>query len=70
SASALQREFEAAMDNDFQAPAALAALDAAATRGISGAGAEGEAAALRAALTAMGFAFAGARGPANGDFSP
>ena len=58
------------MDNDFQAPAALAALDAAATRVISGAGAEGEAAALRAALTTMGFAFAGARGPANGDFSP
>ena len=70
SASALQREFEAAMDNDFQAPAALAALDAAATRVISGAGAEGEAAALRAALATMGFAFAGARGPANGDFSP
>lgn len=68
--SALQREFEAAMDDDFQAPAALDALDAAATRVISGAAAEGEAAALRSALATMGFAFAGARGPANGDFSP
>ncbi|MGE0598303.1 MAG: cysteine--tRNA ligase [Dehalococcoidia bacterium] len=68
--NALQREWEEHMNNDFQAPAALEALDAAASRVISGSAAVGEAAALRAALATMGFAFAGARGPANGDFNP
>jgi cysteinyl-tRNA synthetase len=66
----LQRQFEAAMDNDFQAPTALAALDGAAQRVLAGTAAPGEAGALRSALATMGFAFAGARGPANGDFNP
>lgn len=65
----LRQEFEAAMDNDFQAPAALDALDAAATRVLNGVAAEHEATALRAALATLGFGFAGARGPANGDLS-
>jgi cysteinyl-tRNA synthetase len=62
--------FQEAMDNDLDVPAALAALDASASRILAGSATEGESAALRAALATLGFAFAGARGPANGDFTP
>lgn len=66
----LLREFREAMDDDLDAAAALARLDAAAGRILAGAAAEGEPEALRQALATLGFAFAGARGPANGDFNP
>ena len=66
----LDREFAAAMVNDFDVPAAMDALDRAATRVNAGTATPGEAAALRAALATLGFAFAGARGPANGDLKP
>ena len=68
--AALLREFEAAMDNDFDVPTALDALDRAALRMAAGSAQPGEAAALRASLAILGFGFAGARGPANGDFTP
>jgi hypothetical protein len=68
--AALTREFEAAMDDDFDVPGALAALDAAASRVLAGTAATDEAAALRAGLSTLGFGFAGARGPANGDLTP
>jgi L-cysteine:1D-myo-inositol 2-amino-2-deoxy-alpha-D-glucopyranoside ligase len=62
--------FREAMDADLDTPAALDVLDAGASRILAGAGSEGEAVALRAALATLGFAFAGARGPATGDFTP
>jgi len=68
--SPVARQFEAAMDDDFNVPAALDVLDGAATRVVAGTAGEGEAASLRAALAALGFGFAGARGPANGDLTP
>lgn len=68
--SAVTREFEAAMDTDFDVPTALDRLDTVAQRVTSGVAAEDEAASLRAALATLGFGFAGARGPANGDLSP
>jgi cysteinyl-tRNA synthetase len=68
--SPLMREFEAAMDNDFDVPGALDVLDAAATRIGAGTAAAGESVAVRAALGVLGFGFAGARGPANGDLNP
>lgn len=64
------REFEAAMDSDFDVPAALDRLDTVARRVTSGVAAADEAASLRTALATLGFGFAGARGPANGDRSP
>ncbi len=64
------RAFREAMDEDFNAPGALDLLDGAARRVQSGAGAPGEAAEVRAALAILGFAFAGAHGPATGDLSP
>lgn len=66
----LYRAFTEVMDNDFQAPAALDLLDASAVRLAASGGEPGEAAALRAALATLGFGFAGARGPANGNFEP
>ena len=68
--SPLRREFEAAMDDDFQVPAALQVLDAAAARINSGRAEPGDASTLRASLATLGFAFAGARGPATGDITP
>ena len=59
--------FEAAMDDDLDAPRALEGLDAAAARVLAGGGG---ADALREALATLGFAFAGARGPATGDYTP
>mgnify|MGYP000854747147 CR=1 FL=1 len=66
----VQRAFEEAMDDDFDVPAAIHRLDAAATRVNTGTADPGEAPALRAALSTLGFGFAGARGPANGDLTP
>ncbi|MCC6958874.1 MAG: cysteine--tRNA ligase [Dehalococcoidia bacterium] len=66
----LTRRFDEAMEADFNVPVALAALDEAAGRIASGVAEMGEAAALRSALATLGFGFAGARGPANGDVTP
>ena len=63
-------EFIEALDDDFNTPAALDVLDASATRILQHPVEDGEAEALRAALAVLGFRFAGARGPANGDFDP
>lgn len=60
----------AALNDDFDAPAALHVLDDAATRVLAGGAAPGEAEALREILSVLGFAFAGARGPATGHLSP
>jgi cysteinyl-tRNA synthetase len=65
----LMREFEEAMDDDFDTPAALDVLDRAAGRVLDGTSEAGEADALRAAASVLGFAFAGSRGPANGDLN-
>ena len=62
--------FHAAMDDDLDVPAALDALSAVAERVLTGVAGPGEKAALKEALSIMGFSFAGARGPANGDFNP
>ena len=67
---ALAAAFAEAMDGDFDVPGALDVLDAAALRVLTGGAGGGEAAALRNCLATVGFAFAGARGPANGDLSP
>ena len=66
----LLQAFAAALNEDFDSPAALDVLDRAAVRVATGTAADGEAAALRQALAVLGFAFAGARGPASGDFTP
>ncbi|MGI8927175.1 MAG: cysteine--tRNA ligase [Tepidiformaceae bacterium] len=66
----LAAAFSAAMNDDFNVPAALDVLAAAAPRVVRGQAGAGEQAVLRASLETLGFAFAGARGPANGDFSP
>ena len=64
---ALRSEFEAAMDDDLDSPRALDVLDEAASSVLGGAaGAD----TLRESLGVLGFAFAGARGPATGDLSP
>ncbi len=57
-------EFLARLDDDFDVPGALAEAEASAARILAGAGGEGEAASLRAGLAVLGFAFAGAPGPA------
>ena len=62
--------FSAAMDDDLDTVTALDALDEAAERVLGGRAGTGEAEDIRAALAIMGFAFAGARGPANGDLNP
>ncbi|MGK2966573.1 MAG: cysteine--tRNA ligase [Tepidiformaceae bacterium] len=66
----LEREFREAIDDDFDTPAAIAVLDAAATRVLAGAAAQAEQAGLRALLAVLGFDFAGARGPATGSLVP
>jgi cysteinyl-tRNA synthetase len=66
----LAAQFTAAMDDDLDTPHALDVLDRAASRIVTGVAREGEAATLRRSLGVMGFAFAGARGPANGDLNP
>ncbi|MBI5947100.1 MAG: cysteine--tRNA ligase [Chloroflexi bacterium] len=62
--------FVEAMDDDFGTPTALDLLDEAASRVLAGTGETDDAEAIRESLGVMGFAFAGARGPANGDFNP
>jgi len=62
--------FVEALDSDFNTPAAMTVLHAAATRQLQGSAGDGEREQLRIALAVLGFAFAGARGPANGDFTP
>ena len=64
------QQFTATMDDDFQAPDAIAQLDQTATSVLAGSADAATAGALRQALSALGFAFAGARGPANGDLTP
>ena len=63
-------EFRDAMDDDLNTPLALQKLSASANRIINGNDQTGEAEALQEALNILGFAFAGARGPALNDFSP
>ncbi len=65
----LTRAFEAAMDDDIDTPQALDLLDRAAGRVLDGTSDPGEADALKAAAAVLGFAFAGGRGPANGDLN-
>ncbi|HEY8490211.1 MAG TPA: cysteine--tRNA ligase [Dehalococcoidia bacterium] len=69
-AERLERAFLAAVEEDFDAPAALDVLDAAAARVLAGTGEPGEAAKLRELLAVLGFAFAGAAGPATGHLAP
>ena len=63
-------ELRDAMDDDLNTPLALQKLSASANRIINGNNQTGEAEALQEALNILGFAFAGARGPALNDFSP
>ena len=63
---ALQRAWEEAMNDDLNAARALVILDEAAERVLTGNATGGEQAALRECLAVMGFAFAGAKGPATG----
>ena len=63
-------EFTAVMDDDLDTAGALDVLDEAARRVLAGAADAGEGADVKAALATLGFGFAGARGPANGDLSP
>jgi cysteinyl-tRNA synthetase len=58
------------LEDDFDVPGAIAAADRLAERVLAGSGDDGEAAALRQGLQILGFGFAGARGPAVGDFAP
>ena len=62
--------FMAALDSDFDTPAALQVLHEAAARQLASAGEVDDRNELRTALAVLGFAFAGARGPANGDVTP
>ena len=62
--------FKLTMDSDFNAPGAIDVLDTSARRILDGSADLGEAAELRRSLAVLGFAFAGARGPANGDLEP
>jgi len=66
--SPLRRAFEEAMDNDLDIPTALSILDQAAERVLQGTAEPGEATAMRECLAILGFAFAGAKGPATGYF--
>ena len=65
--AALRTAFAAAMDDDLDSPRALDVLDAGAGRVLAGGGGAGT---LRSLLGVLGFAFAGARGPATGDLTP
>jgi len=67
---ALRMAFEGAMDDDLDVPHALDTLDEAAARILAGKARDGEQASLRELLGVLGFAFAGARGPALGDLTP
>ena len=59
------------LDDDFDVPGCLKVLDDAAAASLANfAGGEAAAAAVRTVLASLGFAFAGARGPENGDLNP
>lgn len=66
----LARVFTLSMDSDFNVPGAIDVLDTTARRVLSGVADPGEAAELRSSLAVLGFGFAGARGPATGDYTP
>lgn len=66
----VHQAFTLTMDTDFNAPGAIDLLDTTARRVLDGSADPGEAAELRASLATLGFAFAGARGPATGDLNP
>ena len=68
--TSITEEFRDAMDDDLNTPLALQKLSESANRIINGSNQTGEAEALQEALNILGFAFAGARGPALNDFSP
>lgn len=68
--TAVYREFIARLEDDFDTPGALHVLDAAASRIAAGSAADGERESVQAGLALLGFAFAGARGPATGDLKP
>ena len=63
----LREALEAAMDDDLDSPRGLDVLDEAAARILDGGSGAGT---LREMLGVLGFAFAGARGPATGDLNP
>ena len=69
-APALRAVVLEALDDDFDVPRAFDILDEAATRVLNGVAEPGEAEEVRGFLAVLGFAFAGARGPATGDLSP
>ncbi|MEP7216056.1 MAG: cysteine--tRNA ligase [Anaerolineaceae bacterium] len=62
--------FKDALDSDFDTPAALRILHATAERQLAFDSSQTDRDELRTALAVLGFAFAGARGPASGDFTP
>ena len=66
----LAQAFKLTMDTDFNVPGAIDILDTTARRILDGTADPGEAPELRRSLAILGFAFAGARGPANGDLEP
>lgn len=66
----LRAQFQATMDDDMDTPSALYVLDRAAQRVLDGTARGGEAPTLRECLAVLGFGFAGARGPENGDLNP
>lgn len=66
----LRAQFKAIMDDDMDTPSALYVLDRAAQRVLDGSARAGEALTLGRCLGVLGFAFAGARGPENGDLNP
>lgn len=67
---AIADDVRARLDDDFDTPGALDLLDTAAKRILAGSAEADEQVKLRSALSLLGFAFAGARGPASGDFTP
>jgi cysteinyl-tRNA synthetase len=69
-AETLEQEFRSALDEDFDLPAALDVLDAAAGRVMSGGAGASEQAKLRELMAVLGFAMAGAPGPATGHYAP
>ncbi len=66
-ANPVWQAFAAAMDDDLDTGAALRLLDEAAVRVLAGSAADDDQSALTEALRTLGFAFAGASGPATGD---
>ncbi len=70
SSSPVLAAFREAVDEDFRASAGIDVLDQAASRVLAGAADADDAGAVKVALAVLGFAFAGARGPALGDLTP